>query len=209
MNPKRASSKRMKDLEIISDIEVLKHLFSRQIRAKIVFEYLVNEAMTVKQLADELGKNPGNILRHIDKLKEAGIVHQVKTEKTNTGIVQRYYRATAREYRPDSPYRGGNAAALSASAAPGPTIRSWQGARVPVCARPIRYTAREIDDKDTEQCDLHAETRLRPCCQRQTSGARYEIYRAFPATQGPDEAADLSAARGAGFWSAEALRSLV
>ena len=32
-------------------------------------------------------------------MKEAGLVHQVKTEKTNTGIVQRYYRATAREYR--------------------------------------------------------------------------------------------------------------
>lgn len=99
MNPRRTTSKTMKDLEIITDFDTLKALFSQKIRAKIVFEYLVNEAMTVKQLADELYKNPGNILRHIDKLKEAGLVRQVKTEKTNTGIVQRYYRATAKEYK--------------------------------------------------------------------------------------------------------------
>ncbi|MHA2424130.1 MAG: winged helix-turn-helix domain-containing protein [Candidatus Thorarchaeota archaeon] len=98
MNPKRSTSKRMKDLEIISKPDTIKVLFDK-IRATIVFKYLVNEAMTVKQLADALGKNPGNILRHIDRLKEAGLVHQVRTEKTNTGIVQRYYRATAREYR--------------------------------------------------------------------------------------------------------------
>ena len=88
----------MKDLEIISEPDTIKVLFDK-VRATIVFKYLVNEAMTVKQLADALGKNPGNILRHIDRLKEAGLVHQVRTEKTNTGIVQRYYRATAREYR--------------------------------------------------------------------------------------------------------------
>ena len=50
MNPKR-TSKRMKDLEIISDYDTIKVLFDK-IRAIIVFKYLVNEAMTVKQLAD-------------------------------------------------------------------------------------------------------------------------------------------------------------
>ncbi len=89
---------RMKDLEIISDPNTIKVLFDK-IRALIVFKYLVNEEMTVKQLADAIGKNPGNVLRHIERLKSVGLVQQVRTEKTTTGIVQRYYRATAREYR--------------------------------------------------------------------------------------------------------------
>lgn len=88
----------MKDLEIISDPNTIKVLFDK-IRALIVFKYLVNEEMTVKQLADAIGKNPGNVLRHIERLKSVGLVQQVRTEKTTTGIVQRFYRATAREYR--------------------------------------------------------------------------------------------------------------
>jgi len=97
MNPAKVPP-RMKDLEIITDPNTIKVLFDK-IRAQIVFKYLVNEAMTVKQLADAIGKNPGNILRHIERLKSVGLVQQVRTEKTITGIVQRYYRATAREYR--------------------------------------------------------------------------------------------------------------
>jgi len=88
----------MKDLEIISDPNTIKVLFDK-IRLLIVFKYLVNQEMTVKQLADAIGKNPGNVLRHIERLKSVGLVQQVRTEKTTTGIVQRYYRATAREYR--------------------------------------------------------------------------------------------------------------
>ncbi|MHA2161387.1 MAG: winged helix-turn-helix domain-containing protein [Candidatus Thorarchaeota archaeon] len=96
MTPKKI--KPMKDLEIISDPKTIKVLFEPT-RAAIVFKYLVNGSMTVKQLADALGKNPGTILHHIDKLKDAGLVGQERTEQTVTGIVQRYYRATAREYR--------------------------------------------------------------------------------------------------------------
>ncbi|MHA2395812.1 MAG: hypothetical protein ACXAC0_03845, partial [Candidatus Thorarchaeota archaeon] len=44
-------------------------------------------------------KNPGTILHHIQKLKEVGLVFEERTEQTQTGIVQRYYRASAREYR--------------------------------------------------------------------------------------------------------------
>ena len=98
MNPKRRTSKHMKDLEVITDPNTIKVLFDK-IRAIIVFKYLVNQEMTVKQLADAIHKNPGNILRHIERLKTVGLVKQVRTERTNTGIVQRYYRATAKEYR--------------------------------------------------------------------------------------------------------------
>ncbi|RDE12712.1 MAG: hypothetical protein C4K47_07290 [Candidatus Thorarchaeota archaeon] len=88
----------MKDLEVITDPSIFKVLLD-PVRADIVFKFLVNGAMTVKQLADVLGKNPGTILHHIDALKKAGLVVQERTQLTPTGIVQRYYRATAREYR--------------------------------------------------------------------------------------------------------------
>ncbi|NHJ13082.1 MAG: ArsR family transcriptional regulator [Candidatus Thorarchaeota archaeon] len=88
----------MKDLEVITDTNAIKVLFE-ETRAKIVFSYLVNGSMTVKQLADVTGKNPGTILHHIQKLQEVGLVVQERTEQTPTGIVQRYYRATAREFR--------------------------------------------------------------------------------------------------------------
>ncbi len=90
--------KPMKDLEIISDPNVIKVLFEPT-RASIVFKYLINGSMTVKQLSDATGKNPGTILHHIQKLQQVGIVVQERTEQTPTGIVQRYYRATAHEYR--------------------------------------------------------------------------------------------------------------
>jgi DNA-binding transcriptional ArsR family regulator len=89
---------RIKDMEIIEDKKLIQ-LLMEPTRAKIVFDYLVKDAMTVKQLAGATGKNPGTILHHIQKLKEAGLVFEERTEQTQTGIVQRYYRASAREYR--------------------------------------------------------------------------------------------------------------
>jgi len=85
-------------MEVIEDKNMIK-LLMEPTRAKIVFDYLVRDSMTVKQLSEVTGKNPGTILHHIQKLKEVGVVFEERTEQTRTGIVQRYYRASAREYR--------------------------------------------------------------------------------------------------------------
>lgn len=85
-------------MEVIEDKKLIK-LLMEPTRAKIMFDYLVKDSMTVKQLSEVTGKNPGTILHHIQKLKEAGLVFEERTEQTQTGIVQRYYRASAREYR--------------------------------------------------------------------------------------------------------------
>ncbi|MFW9965068.1 MAG: winged helix-turn-helix domain-containing protein [Candidatus Sifarchaeia archaeon] len=89
---------RIKDMEVIEDKNIIK-LLMEPTRAKIVFDYLVKDSMTVKQLSEVTGKNPGTILHHIQKLKEVGLVFEERTEQTQTGIVQRYYRASAREFR--------------------------------------------------------------------------------------------------------------
>ncbi|MHA1944011.1 MAG: winged helix-turn-helix domain-containing protein [Candidatus Thorarchaeota archaeon] len=98
MSGSKKRKPRVKDMEVIEDKKTIK-LLMEPTRAKIVFDYLVRDAMTVKQLSEVTAKNPGTILHHIQKLKEVGIVFEERTEQTQTGIVQRYYRASAREYR--------------------------------------------------------------------------------------------------------------
>jgi DNA-binding transcriptional ArsR family regulator len=88
----------IKEFEVISDLRRIKLLLDRT-RADIMFGYLVHNPMTVKQLADAMGKSPGTVLHHVQKLKEAKLITLVRTQETPTGIVERYYRATAREYR--------------------------------------------------------------------------------------------------------------
>jgi DNA-binding transcriptional ArsR family regulator len=91
-------TKPIKDFEVVGDPKVIKLLLDTT-RADIVFKYLVNGEMTVKQLADAMRKKPGTILHHVQKLKDAGIIVLARTRETPTGIVERYYRATAKEYR--------------------------------------------------------------------------------------------------------------
>ncbi len=91
-------TKQVKDLQVITDPAQIKVLMEPT-RSAIVFKYLIHGPMTVKQLADALGKNPGTILHHIEKLRKARLVIQVRTRKTPTGIIERYYRAVAREFR--------------------------------------------------------------------------------------------------------------
>ncbi len=97
MSPKKRVP--LKEIEVISDPKAIK-LMMEPTRAAIL-KNLANESMTVKQLSVRLGKNPGTILHHIEKLKDPkiGLVVEVRTEQTPTGIVQRYYRARAREFR--------------------------------------------------------------------------------------------------------------
>ncbi|MHA2193867.1 MAG: helix-turn-helix domain-containing protein [Candidatus Thorarchaeota archaeon] len=95
MSPRKAAP--IKDVEVLSDKKKIKLLMD-PLRIAII-SVLGREPMTVKQIAVELNRKPGTILHHLDRLKKAKLVVQVRTEKTRTGIVQRYYRATAREYQ--------------------------------------------------------------------------------------------------------------
>jgi DNA-binding transcriptional ArsR family regulator len=95
LSPRKAAP--IKDIEILSDKKKIKLLLD-PIRAEIM-RFLAQEPMTVKQLAGKVGKGTGAIFHHIDRLKKARLIVQVRTERTSTGIVQRYYRATAKEYQ--------------------------------------------------------------------------------------------------------------
>jgi DNA-binding transcriptional ArsR family regulator len=97
MNPV-ISDKRIKEFEIITNPKIIKLLLDKT-RKDIVFKYLVNQPMTVKQLSVAMKKKPGTVLHHVQKLNNAGIIDLVETRETPKGIVERYYRAVAREFR--------------------------------------------------------------------------------------------------------------
>lgn len=97
MNPK-LSKKTIKEFEVVTNIKVIKLLLDGT-RKDIVFKYLVNKPMTVKQLSVAMNKKPGTVLHHVQKLKSVGIIVLVETRETPRGIVERYYRAIAREFR--------------------------------------------------------------------------------------------------------------
>jgi DNA-binding transcriptional ArsR family regulator len=97
MNPKLTTTP-IKEFVVVTNPKIIKLLLD-DTRKEIVFTYLVNQPMTVKQLADAMGKKPGTVLHHVQKLKNAKIIELVETRETIRGIVERYYRAVAREFR--------------------------------------------------------------------------------------------------------------
>jgi predicted transcriptional regulator len=97
LNPK-VSTKRIKEFEVVTNPKIIKLLLDKT-RKDIVFKYLVNQSMTVKQLSVAMNKKPGTVLHHVQKLHNAGIIDLVETHQTPRGIVERYYRAVAREFR--------------------------------------------------------------------------------------------------------------
>jgi DNA-binding transcriptional ArsR family regulator len=97
MNPK-ISSKQIKEFVVVTNPKIIKLLLD-ETRKEIVFTYLVNQPMTVKQLSVAMNKKPGTVLHHVQKLKNTKIIELVETRETPKGIVERYYRAVAREFR--------------------------------------------------------------------------------------------------------------
>lgn len=72
-------------------------LISSPIRVKIIY-LLDNQAMTAKQVADEMGKTAGSIHYHIQQLFNGGIL-EIEEIRENKGIIEKYYRSKATQFR--------------------------------------------------------------------------------------------------------------
>ena len=79
---------------ILRDPRVVREVLN-ETRYTILFDLLTKRPMTVKQIADTLGKSPGSIMHHINKLADMGLISIVSTNVSRTGIVEKYYRANA------------------------------------------------------------------------------------------------------------------
>ncbi|WP_238653025.1 ArsR/SmtB family transcription factor [Paenibacillus piscarius] len=75
-------------------------LLESALRIKIM-HILAEEPLTSKQVAEKLGKTPGNIHYHIVKLYEGGLLDLVRTEASG-GIIQKFYRSKATWFRSEN-----------------------------------------------------------------------------------------------------------
>jgi DNA-binding transcriptional ArsR family regulator len=74
-------------------------LLESALRIKIL-NVLVEEPHTSKQVADLLGKTPGNVHYHIQKLYDGGLLDLVSTQ-TVGGVLEKYYRSKTTFFKPE------------------------------------------------------------------------------------------------------------
>lgn len=74
-------------------------LLESALRIKIL-NVLADEPHTSKQVADLLGKTPGNVHYHIQKLHDGGLLDLVHTQ-TVGGVVEKYYRSKTTYFKLD------------------------------------------------------------------------------------------------------------
>lgn len=65
-----------------------------------ILETLLKEALTVKQVADRLGQPPTKLYYHVNALEKVGVVTVVET-RVKSGIIEKYYRASAQSLKVD------------------------------------------------------------------------------------------------------------
>ncbi len=88
----------MQQAMVVRDVKVLKSLLS-PIRSQIL-QLLINEELTVQQLANKLNTSAGSAYYHVKGLQDAGLVEETRTEMEKN-IMMRFYRAVAREFKVD------------------------------------------------------------------------------------------------------------
>lgn len=75
-------------------------LLESALRIKIL-NVLATEAHTSKQVADLLGKTPGNVHYHIQKLYDGGLLDLVNTQAVG-GVIEKYYRSKNTFFKPET-----------------------------------------------------------------------------------------------------------
>lgn len=87
------------DLPEVYEIESLEQLraITDELRVRIL-DHLTYQPLTVTQLGERLGVAPAKAHYHVRELERVGLVKLVATRE-NRGILEKYYRATARTLR--------------------------------------------------------------------------------------------------------------
>jgi DNA-binding transcriptional ArsR family regulator len=68
-------------------------------KKKLILENLLEKDMTIQDLRQTIGLNPGTIKRHLDDLKKHNLVFESRIEKNDYNITMKYYRAVARSFK--------------------------------------------------------------------------------------------------------------
>ncbi len=84
------------DVKKFSDPEYLP-IFDHE-KNKLLLKLLIDRELTIIDLKNETGLNPGTIKRHLDKLIEKELIFQSRIETNKYGIKMKFYRATAKRF---------------------------------------------------------------------------------------------------------------
>lgn len=84
------------DTYTIHDVAQLR-LMAHPYRMRIIHD-LAKDKFTVTQLAEKYGDTPAKVHHHVKKLEKAGLVKLVETREVS-GILEKYYRAVAGDFR--------------------------------------------------------------------------------------------------------------
>jgi DNA-binding transcriptional ArsR family regulator len=76
----------------IRDLDTLK-VYADPLRAQI-FEILVKEPQTIRQVAEKIGLSPSNLYYHVNLLEKHGLIQVISTRLV-ANIVEKVYRASA------------------------------------------------------------------------------------------------------------------
>jgi len=68
-------------------------------KKKLILEHLLEKDMTIQDLRQSTGLNPGTIKRHLDDLKLHKLVFDSRKEKNDYNITMKFYRAVARSFK--------------------------------------------------------------------------------------------------------------
>ncbi len=87
----------IKDKLIITDSSLV--LIVLHDKKKLILEHLLEKDMTIQDLRQTIGLNPGTIKRHLDDLKKHNLVFESRIEKNDYNITMKYYRAVAKSFK--------------------------------------------------------------------------------------------------------------
>ncbi len=87
----------IKDELIITDSSLV--LIVLHDKKKLILEQLLEKEMTIQDLRQAIGLNPGTIKRHLDDLKKNNLVFESRIEKNDYNITMKFYRAVARIFK--------------------------------------------------------------------------------------------------------------
>ena len=68
-------------------------------KKKLILENLLKKDMTIQDLRQSIGLNPGTIKRHLDDLKLHKLVFESRIEKNDYNITMKFYRAVAKSFK--------------------------------------------------------------------------------------------------------------
>ena len=89
---------RMEDVLVLSSPEKVK-IISDKLRITVL-QILIGQKATVKQVADILGQSSAKIHYHVKELEKQNFIKIVEVVEKG-GILEKYYRAVARNYKVD------------------------------------------------------------------------------------------------------------